>query len=138
MFPLEIAITIPDWAFGKNISVFAGDELLAQKQFRREKKRINGKIEIKEYYLPLKLKPDNGRCNGCGDCCSTGLPFSREKAIDIKKRLRDYTKKHYEGSCPFLDDNGCSLGVNIPFGCARSDCSGFRNCTEKLIELEVI
>lgn len=115
----------------------AGTELLGQMEYWVEKIRKNGKVTRNEYYLPYKHKSENGRCNGCGDCCSTGLPFSGDKAIDIVNRLQDHIKNEFHGACPLLDEDGCSLGNNIPFACLRSDCSSFENCTEKLIELEI-
>lgn len=135
---VKIEFDIPKWAIGKHIYIFANKELLAQLEYNVKKIRNdNGNIIRKQKYFPLKLKPDDGRCNGCGDCCATGLPFNKEKAIDIIKRLTEYTENNCEGACPFLDNNGCSLGINIPFGCAKSDCSKFENCTEKFVELEV-
>lgn len=80
-------------------------------------------------YLPLRLKPSDGRCTGCGSCCET-TSFSRKLLIEMKKALhgfRDYGKK-----CPFITDSGCLLGSKIPHSCSRSLCTGFDGCTEKL------
>ncbi len=136
--PVKIEFELPKWAVGRNIHIMAGTELLGRMEFRREKNRINGKVEIKEYYLPLKLKPENGRCIGCGDCCSMGGSFASKGLLDeISKRLSnyEYSKK---GACPLLGDIGCIMGSKIPFSCLRSNCEEWsENCTEKLIELEV-
>lgn len=136
---MKVTFDIPKWAFGKTIHIFAGTELLANKEFRREKNKVNGKIEVKEHYLPLKIKSNDERCNGCGDCCNTGLPMNKQQTIDLTDRLLKYLNKDdFTKPCPILNENGCSLGPNIPFGCIRSVCSDFDNCTERLIELEVI
>lgn len=138
---VKIELEVPDWVIGKHIYLFAGTELLATKEFRREKNRVNGKIEIKEYYLPIKIKADQSmRCNGCGDCCSTGGAFASKEIIDeMRKRLSDYVYSN-EGNCVFFDDEiGCIMKGSIPFSCAKSNCEGWtENCTEKLIQLEVL
>lgn len=132
----RIELEIPEWAIGRNITVYAGTELLSYTSFVRKKKRINGRLDIEEYYTPMKIK--DGRCNGCGQCCETaGSPFSEKIYIDILNRLNNWEFKE-TGRCPLLGDDGCTLGTDIPFGCARSDCSHFDKCTESFIQLEVI
>lgn len=127
---VKIEFEVPEWAIGRHIHIMAGVELLGQMEFRREKNRINGNVEIKEYYLPLRLKPENGRCSGCSDCCNSGGP-----RVLIEKLGLPYQK---DRPCPMLNKDGCSLGSAIPFSCASSNCEGWsENCTEKLIELEV-
>lgn len=59
---------------------------------------------------------DNGKCTGCGNCCSNLLPMT-EKEINT---IRQYIKKHHikeckhgiplaepviDLTCPFLDDS---------------------------------
>ncbi len=102
-------------------------------EFRKEKLPT-----LKEYYLPLKIKTDQSmRCNGCGDCCSTGGAFTSNEIInEMRDRLNNYTYKQ-TGRCVFLDDDiGCIMKGSIPFSCAKSNCEGWsENCTEKLTEL---
>ena len=105
---MKLLIEIPEWAKGKHIYIFANEELLAYTNFIIEKKP-----ERREYYTPLLVKTTE-RCNGCGQCCESGSPFDDEKP------------------CPHLTEDGCDLGNNIPFSCARSDCSiTFDNCSER-------
>ncbi len=105
---MKLEIEIPDWAKGKHIYIFANEELIAYSNYIIEKKP-----ERREYYTPLKVK--TARCNGCGQCCESGNPFNAD-----------------EGACIFLKEHGCDLGHNIPFSCARSDCSiTFDKCSER-------
>ena len=128
---MKIELDIPKWAKGKHIYVFAGRELLVQLDYLI--KFIDGK-HVGSYDV-LKIKPEDGRCTGCGTCCETlGSPFSQQGVIDLLDRLSKYEFSD-EGRCPFLGENGCSLGSNIPFSCARSNCQGMENCTEKLIDI---
>ena len=101
---MRISFGVPKWAIGKHIYIFAGSELLGEKQARVIHE--GGKHVIK--YLPLKIKQEDGRCNGCGVCC------------------RD---------CPFISPSGCSFKNKIPFSCARSVCTHFEGCTEKFVEV---
>jgi hypothetical protein len=106
---MKIELEIPEWAIGKPIYVFANQELLAYSLYIIEKLP-----ERKEYYTPLKVK--TSRCNGCGDCCKDGSPFGSERGEP----------------CDHLTEHGCGFGPNIPFSCARSDCSKhYPNCTER-------
>jgi len=105
---MKIEFDVPDWAIGKHIYIFANEELIGYSNFIIEKKP-----KRKEYYTTLKIKTQ--RCNGCSECCESGSPFDDS-----------------EGTCPHHTDKGCSLGTNIPFSCARSDCSiTFKNCSER-------
>lgn len=126
---MKIELELPDWAIGRNITIFAGKELLAYSSFVYKKKPFF------KGYPELKIK--EGRCNGCGTCCEQyGSPFTREQYNEIIFRL-DTTEFKEMGRCPLLGDKGCILGDNIPFDCARSDCSRMKNCTEQFIELEI-
>ena len=103
---MKIELEIPDWTKGEHIYIFSNQELIAYSQYLIKK---NPK---REGYTPFKIKIQ--RCNGCGDCCESGSPFNDK---DIP--------------CPHLTTTGCGLGVNIPFSCARSDCSiTFTKCSE--------
>lgn len=133
----KITLEIPKWAFGRHIYILAGTELLGKMEFRREKIRED-RLLIKEYYLPLKVKPNDGRCNGCGDCCGQGGSFvGKQKLDEIRDRLNNYTYSK-TGKCPMLSVDGCTLNSAIPFSCIKSNCEGWsENCTEKLIDLMV-
>ena len=129
---MKITFEVPEWSNKKIISIFAGTELLAQRQIKvifdqKEKKHKN-------IILPIKIKPENGRCNGCGDCCSnSGSPFYPYLLEDVKKRLNNYIYSK-KGKCPLLTDDGCILKNKIPFACISSNCEGkTENCTERLL-----
>lgn len=129
MVLLKIEFEVPEWAIGKHIYIFAGTELLGDKQVRTVHK--NGKHVNK--YLPLRIKPENGRCTGCGDCCQM---ISKGDSHFLKTMREVLLTKDLEGICPFYSDNGCVLGSFTPFSCLRSYCAGIGKCTEKLIEVE--
>lgn len=129
---MKIEFDVPEWAIGKHIHIFAGSELLGNKECRIAHE--NGEHVIK--YLPLKIKQEEGRCNGCGTCCENGKfpPKLLEmllKAIIHKRKTDPDSEK-----CEFLGDNGCIFGAWIPFSCARSVMTGNEGCTEKLEEVE--
>lgn len=125
---VKIELEIPEWAENRRISVFAGSELLAQKdvivKFNKETKKHDIII-----HQPLKIKI--GRCTGCGDCCGEGgSPFPEKMLEEIKRRLKDY-KYSKNSPCPLLDEFGCILKGKILFSCASSNCEGWsKNCTE--------
>jgi hypothetical protein len=125
---IKIEFKVPEWAIGKHIYIFAGSELLGIKESRIYHK--NG--EHIRTYLPLKIKMEDGRCNGCGDCCNL---LSTKDSLFLKtmyERLKDFD----EGSCPFSSDEGCVLKSFTPFSCLRSVCSHIGNCSEKLTVVE--
>lgn len=110
---MKLELEIPKWAEDKNIFVFANQELIAYKMHNE-----------------LKLKVKVSRCLGCGACCESGHPFKPEQLLTIKKAIAKGFNS--DGPCPFLGEEGCLLGNNIPFSCARSDCSQhFDKCTER-------
>lgn len=102
---MKIEFDVPEWVIGKHIYIFAGAELLGIKEVKIVHE--NGKHVTK--YLPLKIKPNEGRCNGCGVCC--------------------------EG-CSSLSQDGCSLKAEIPFKCIRSICTHIEECSERLEEVK--
>ena len=128
---MKIELTIPKWAENKRISVFAGNELIAQNEVVRKFNKETKKHDIIIHH-PFKIKM--GRCNGCGDCCNTGgSPFPLKMLEEVKKRLKDYEFKP-NGICPLVDKDGCILKGKIPFSCASSNCEGWsENCTERFI-----
>lgn len=83
-------------------------------------------------------KTDNGKCTGCGNCCSNWLPMT-EKEIRI---IRQYIKKHHikeckhgmllaepelDMTCPFLDKSKsvekCTIYSVRPAICKYFICS---------------
>lgn len=122
---MKIEFEVPEWAIGKHIHIFAGAELLGNKEAKVVHQ--NGKhITI---YSPLKIKQENGRCNGCGACCEDGID---ERLIEMMIKAINKKRKFSGKSCTFLGDDGCILRAWIPFSCIRSVCTVWNGCTEKL------
>lgn len=123
---MEIKFKVPKWAMDKHIYIFAGAELLGIKEVRIGHK--DGKHIIS--HLPLKIKPKDGRCTGCGSCCEvSGIP--KVMINEIKKKLEgDYGEK-----CPLLGEHGCIMKGWIPFSCVKSVCTNYAGCTEKVVEV---
>lgn len=46
---------------------------------------------------------DNGKCTGCGACCSSILPMSRKEI----SKIRGYIKKHNVEVSAVIDDIDC-------------------------------
>ena len=109
---MKIELEIPKWAEEKNIWIFANQELIAYKMIASD------------------LKTKTNRCLGCGECCESGHPFKPEQLLAFE---RAFAIGFIDGEpCPFLGPKGCHLTNNIPFSCARSDCSNhFDKCSER-------
>jgi len=124
---MKIEIDVPDWAENKRISIFAGNELLAQRDVLSIYNPKTNKHEL--HQQPFKIKI--GRCSGCGDCCKEGgSPFPQKMLDEIKKRLKNYTYQK-NSPCPLVAEDGCILKGKILFSCASSNCEGWsENCTE--------
>lgn len=81
----------------------------------------------------------NGKCVGCGNCCSNLLPLTDKEIRDIKKYVEKHHIKKQEHRlfvlahdqvdmvCPFLDDskttNKCTIYEVRPFICRDFICS---------------
>lgn len=102
---------MPEWARGKHLYIFAGAELLGFKEciITHSDRNEHGNITHITAYKQLRIKPEDGRCNGCGKCCN---------------------------GCPFLKPQGCSFVQMIPFSCVKSICTDYEGCTEKLEVVE--
>jgi len=103
---MNIEFKLPKWSIGKHIYIFAGVELLGFKECVISHD-INKNHIIA--YKKLRIKPGDGRCTGCGECCK---------------------------GCIFLRTDGCSFKAWIPFSCAKSICTNYEGCTERLEEIE--
>lgn len=129
----EDIIELPEWTKGKHIYIFAGTELLAFREVRITHE--DGKHVSK--YLPFKIKPDDGRCNpkSCkpNSCCTQG-GLSKTQIGDILDALLNYDSN--DPACPLLTDNGCLMKAWIPFSCAKSVCTAYEGCTERMETVE--
>ena len=73
---------------------------------------------------------DNGKCTGCGACCSSLLPVSEKELHKIKKYIKKHKilpQKHIdEWVCPFLDiskaKNKCLIYEVRPRICKAFKC----------------
>lgn len=80
---------------------------------------------------------DNGRCTGCGSCCSKILPMTEKEIRNIKKymiinRIKEcrhdipLADPRYELACPFLDTtrrkDKCIIYSVRPDICRRFSC----------------
>ena len=127
---MKITLDIPEWAIGKHIYILAGQELLAIKEARVKKDHTI-------FYLPLKVKPEKGRCVGCGSCCKSGhSKFMLKRMYETLDKYLE--KKSFSSSspCPYLGLEGCILGPWIPLSCVRSVCSSYDGCSEHLEEVD--
>lgn len=107
--------------------MFAGAELLGVMN-------VNVRHENGQHvteYGPLKIKPEDGRCNGCGSCCSSS-GVSEKLLNEMSDALINWNTE--SEACPFQTDTGCLMRGWIPFSCAKSLCTDYDGCTEKLVE----
>lgn len=80
---------------------------------------------------------DNGKCIGCGKCCSNYLPLSSREAKEIHRYMKKHhitEKKHnaptitpvFDMTCPFLDESKscekCSIYPVRPMICRDFKC----------------
>ncbi len=98
---MKITIEIPKWAEKRNISVFAGTEVIALKE-------VNKKIK-------LKITP----CSKCGKCCEKlkfhHFPIDNGRCVYLK---------------PYgTEQQICSLGFARPFSCCSSIDSKVDECS---------
>lgn len=56
---------------------------------------------------------NNGKCSGCGDCCSNILPITKKEISEIKKYIKDYGIKKQEHRSFFLSAN--TIDMVCPF-----------------------
>ena len=79
---------------------------------------------------------DNGKCTGCGECCSNRLPMSQPEINKIKTYIKKHNIKECKnlripeamivGACPFLDvnkpNNKCTIYEVRPRICQKFIC----------------
>lgn len=79
----------------------------------------------------------NGKCSGCGACCSNLLPMSEKEIRTIRKYIKKngikeckhripFKKTSYDMTCPFLDTdkscNKCRIYEVRPMICRKFVC----------------
>ena len=75
----------------------------------------------------------DGRCSGCGQCCSDFLPLSKEeinrirryiKAHDIKEKHNNVLMQGFDMTCPFRDEVNrvCTIYRIRPEICREFKC----------------
>lgn len=62
----------------------------------------------------------DGKCIGCGSCCSNYLPLSAKEIKDIKRYMRKYHIKEFKHIFPTSD--GISIDMTCPFLNDSKDC----------------
>lgn len=81
----------------------------------------------------------NGKCSGCGDCCSNRLPLSQKEINQIKVYIKEHgivEQKHglfvlstasIDMTCPFMDntvkDHKCTIYPVRPQICREYMCN---------------
>ena len=85
---------------------------------------------------------DNGKCKGCGECCSSLLPVSEKELKRIKRYVKEhgikpqgisavYAKPMFDLTCPFLrkdvSKDRCLIYPVRPDICVRFKCDNARN-----------
>lgn len=81
---------------------------------------------------------ENGKCTGCGNCCSNFIPVTKSEIAKIKEYIKKHDIKRVEhrllvctepsidGMCPFLDDSKklkCTIYPVRPSVCKIFLCS---------------
>ena len=82
----------------------------------------------------------DGKCSGCGSCCSGILPLSKDEVKRIKKYIKTHNIKEYrnkllngiDGTCPFRDETEkkCTIYEIRP-----DICKGFV-CNQMMAEIQ--
>jgi len=112
---------VPKWAIGRNIYIFAGVNMLAQKHVEKVKPLKYKKLEV--VTVP---------CNMCGECCRN-LNSDWHMGVDEK------------GTCIHLkhevwpsvgDVYVCDLDGRLPFSCSSGSPSDKPYCCVKLQTVE--
>lgn len=87
-------------------------------------------------------KTDNGRCVGCGECCSNALPMKQKEVNVIRRYIKEHGIKEqkvqtvfanpvYDLTCPFLrkdvSKDRCVIYPVRPQICREFKCNKARN-----------
>lgn len=125
---VKIEIDLPDWVLGSNIYIFAGRELVARKRCLITHDKNKHHVMN---YQPLEVK--TSRCNpeACKPfSCCTSSGISKRMIIEMLDALLEYNSDN--PNCPLLTDQGCLMKGWIPFSCAKSVCTSYKGCTERV------
>lgn len=105
---------------------------------------MTGTIEdmIKDMEHGVYDKTDNGRCVGCGECCSNALPIKQKEVKVIRRYIKEHDIKEqkaqavyanpvYDMTCPFLrkdvSKDRCTIYPVRPQICRDFKCNKSRN-----------
>lgn len=78
-------------------------------------------------------KTKNGKCSGCGECCTDFIPLTVNEVINIRKYIKKHNikaakaedEKHIYAKCPFRDDvnKKCNIYEVRPSICRKFICN---------------
>ena len=105
---------------------------------------MTGTIEdmLKDMEHGVYDKTDNGRCVGCGECCSNALPMKQKEVKVIRRYIKEhgikeqkaqavYANPVYDMTCPFLrkdvSKDRCTIYPVRPQICRDFKCNKSRN-----------
>ena len=106
---------------------------------------------LQDFNDGVKDYTDNGKCSGCGQCCSNLLPLTIREIEDIRRYIAKHEIKEcyhpiaplaypiLDMTCPFLDEskekNKCVIYKHRPYICRTFSC---HNTMGHLMEDDVI
>lgn len=88
--------------------------------------------KLKELESGLTDNTVSGKCSGCGSCCASMLPVTKEEIDRLSeraKRVKPHNMRENPGNttidftCPFLIGNKCSIYDDRPLICRSYICS---------------
>ena len=97
---------------------------------------------IKDMEHGVYDKTDNGRCVGCGECCSNALPMRQKEIKIIQRYIKEhgikeqkapavFAKQPFDMTCPFLrkdvSKDRCVIYPVRPQICREFKCNKARN-----------
>lgn len=97
---------------------------------------------IKDMKHGVYDKTDNGRCVGCGECCSNALPMRQKEIKIIQRYIKEhgikeqkipsvFAKPMFDMTCPFMrkdvSKNRCTIYPVRPFICRDFKCDKARH-----------
>ena len=78
---------------------------------------------LESYKAGTKDFTENGKCSGCGQCCSNILPLSKSEIETIKEYIRTHGIKQQKHLMPFAN------AVDFDLCCPFMDISKAEKCT---------